>query len=191
MRIDDYSQALWQDRPRILGRLLQPFCIGHAMLLHRVKSPMLTGQHWTVVDLVLANEICSLPVPGARMFVEHGNTWWNRLRLRWRVFRAHLIGSDIMLHWYSFRTYLESAYKGPEFSVTRNSEDMIGTPLEVGLMQTLMRHLGMSIDQALATPVHLAIWNACALAEANGSIHLVSDEDDDLVNRAMALANKN
>lgn len=165
-----YSTALYPDKFRVLGRTMEDYTVGHALLLERLQSPFVTGGRTPGRgDVKLFLAVCRRPYPRALELVRTGRLAW-RLRLipcGWeRVPQAvveilrYLAGSIHMPHRWE-----------------KEGEKPAGTPPLQQVKLTHMSKLGKSPMQALCTPIAEAYWDFFGTWEMEGKMQL-SDPDD-------------
>lgn len=176
--LDCYAAAALPVRPRVCGKWLRPFTVGHALLLHRLESPFITNQaipEWG--DLILAVEILSRPPLEAEeslgckwMRFALGTLWPIRL-LWWR----RSIQDEIE----KFETYLDAAMATPMTwsKPEADNSQPSGSPFVLQLLVAQMAWLGKSESDALNTPYSSALWQVYTAGEMKGSLQIVSDRE--------------
>ncbi|MHC1762923.1 MAG: hypothetical protein AB9869_01270 [Verrucomicrobiia bacterium] len=173
---------MFPDPVRILGRTLQPYCLGHALLLHRVSSPYVQSDvkdaEAGVGDLLLALYICSRPWQEAS---EGIRSPWVRLRLKfwgWQVRRRDL-GMAVAVAEGQLLAYMSQAWSGPSLweKQTSGEQRQAKAPPLASIKVILMTSFGCSEEEALSRPIRLALWDCVVWAESQGTAELVSDEE--------------
>lgn len=180
MTLPEYAAACFPAGRRVLGVRLQPLCLGHALVLHRLGSP-LAGDAAGVpqpADLHLAVEVCARPVPYLP------SPW----RLRWRAARS--VGftglgrareeSRFLDGVADFRAYWREAHAHvPEYWPDADARDS-GVPMLAALVDGLLR-LGYPEALALNTPVSKAVYLLAVHAARNGTLRLMTAEEQQLI----------
>jgi hypothetical protein len=172
--LSSYAAALLRDSYYIAGVRMEPLTVGHILLLHRLEHPLVIGKGTLDASrIVQAAALCSVPYATAVRAVE---SRWLRLRLWWVGWRmrkqirpfgfAHLV------------RYLAEGCRGPKTWVPADAGGRrLNTPFWVTVQVTLMRDLGMSKAEALATPAREAVWLCSAIWEAAGAIEMASEAE--------------
>lgn len=172
-----YAAALLPDTCRVLGRRLQPLCIGHVITLERLRSPyMIESRPPDAADLAQAVTVCSWPWPEIRDRIARGRRFaW---RLRWLSWRASWDLRSVI----TWRTYLETGLGAPRrWNPDPRRSAPLTCPHWLTLQARLQRELSMSLDAALGTPVRLAQWLVAQADEERGLGSLVTPEDEAIV----------
>jgi len=184
-----YLKAALPDRHTVLGVPLQPFSIGHQLLLERLRSPFAFVEPAAPEDLFIALLVCSqshaeaaetlnspeLPsiVSGFTKAILRAATkplhWWQRRK-----------PVDLAAKLAAFEAYLAAARAIPEFEWNSDPTTELVTlgshPLHV-LKITLMSKLHFTEEQALNCPYALAHWNHATLNEVNGRLSLIDRQE--------------
>lgn len=178
-----FALALHPNRVRVAGVLLMPFCLGHAILLTRIKSPL--AGYWTgeqkeigVADIAWALWICSRHATEAHQKL---GSWWTIRSIKKLANRVADNGS-LTTHREIF-TYLENGFSGPKMRKESKSTPC-GSPLLAMLYASLLSHFHRSDSEAFNTPIALALWNRAALLEENGIAKVWTDSDEELADAA-------
>lgn len=172
-----YLQAAVPKPFTILGKRLQPFCLGHDLLFQRFNvgfSPSIPAAP-SYDDLIFSTLVCSRPATDAMKFFESRNAWLKIKLWGWRCGAFDAVGKVQL-----FQEYINDHAQLPDIIVIeRNSGDFsdTGTPTIQAVKVSLMANLGMSESEALNTPYALAFWNHYAWAEARGAIQIVDDKE--------------
>ena len=170
---EQFAAALWPDRVRAFGRRLQPLCVGHALLLHRLWIDPLNGDFLSQRgDVLLCAYILSLPghVAADRMG-SRGCRWWlayaaARYRYGWEA-EVERLGYALL-----------AGYRAPEFSLRDGAtQGRSGMPTDGALLQYLMAGMHWSRSTALDTPRGLAWWFFLGESEREGLIRIEDDQD--------------
>ena len=106
-----FTRALWATPPRILGKQLAPFSLGHAILLHSIGSPYLSRREAGLPDLLTALFLCSLEYAAAVDAVIHKQATIAKDAKRWgkAVTRKDFARADTDL-----RQYVTDCFDFPE-----------------------------------------------------------------------------
>lgn len=170
---------------RIYGRRLLPLSLGHAFTLEAIGSPFYHGKHGTPAQLRTAAWICSrhpLVVPdmsGLRCALWK---WWTR----------HLSLAREIAKW---QTYVADHVAPPQmWSKTRKAGEEEPKPSRIpSAVNTAVRlmRLGMTEQQAWATPVGMASWYEAAAyeTETGNKLDIVTDTERLAIIRQKAKAN--
>lgn len=187
-RTAEYSRVVWPDEWIVLGRRLQAFSIGHALLLHRLGLPFAEQVKGApeVGDLIIAIEICARPYDEAIVWVRsHWLKWW----LWWRnVVFAFRYRAVVWVFQNKFQLYLHESWRCPPIVSLRDREFQAGAPFLANLQCLLMKELGYSECEALRTPLAKALWWACVIGEANGGFRIQNETEDGLVEASLKMA---
>lgn len=168
----------------VFGVPLLPLCLGHALLLHRLGSPLITAAATpALADLLLAVEICRRPPPALP----------SRLRLRWlaagqvrltALGRARAEGR-FLEGVAEFREYWADAHsRVPDYWPDPDVRDS-GVPMLAALVDGLLG-LGLDDAAALRCPVSRAVYLLAAHAARAGHLKLRTAEEAALIARARA-----
>jgi hypothetical protein len=180
---EHFTAALFPDTHRVLGYTMQPYTIGHSLLLQRLGSPLVTPDHDAGPgDLKLAIAVCSRPFPAARRLVQS----------RWIAFHLARIWAPI----WKLRAGTEQflAYRAasertpPHYTDGDKPRNRLRTPLAYYLRVWLITELHIEPTQALCTPLAIAQHDFASWAEANGALELHDDQDDSFWDEADQLA---
>jgi hypothetical protein len=167
-----YAHAAIPDPFRILGLRLQPFSLGHLLLLQRFDCAFLadTPTTATKADLILGVLVCSMrPVEfldflESPSFVREVATWGKKIKKFDFTAKAEL-----------FRQYLAAALQEPEYiAIQPGGEE--GDWVQA-LKLTLTTRLGYSDAEAWEMPISKAFSEYYKLAEAEGLVRVLTPED--------------
>lgn len=188
MTEQDYSDALLPEGRAVLGVPLLPLCIGHAVLLHRLRSPVVSslslhpmrgegrgeGTFPQLGDLLLALEICRrepMQLP-------------SRTRMKWlglRCLRLTELGrlrleNAFLQGVLDFREYWRAALaQWPEIIHNPDAKDL-GVPTLAALHAGLLTRFGMSDAEAMQTPISKAVHLLCVDSALKGDLKLKTAE---------------
>lgn len=172
-----YADALVPVRASVAGINLHPFCIGHALLLDKQRSPvagMWSGQtegKVSVGDMALAVWVCS----------RHSTVALNRIGGWWMRHSLKRIAKRIMKHGIGrcqseILNYIADGFSSPKMRMGEGSK-VVGSPMLGMLMVAMMAHFGRDLADALNTPISFAIWNRSILLDEKGYAQLWTPDD--------------
>lgn len=190
MNLADYSDAWLPEGRTVFGVPLLPLCIGHALLLHRLRSPLVPslsagGEGWGEValpglgDLLLALEICRRP---ALHLPSRARLKWLGLgQLRFTQRQKLRLEGRYLDGLRDFRGYWHDAFARmpATWDDDKDKPRASGVPQLVGLKVRCMSWLGASEAQALATPISRALWDVCAHSALEGNLKLHTAEEEE------------
>lgn len=166
--------------PVVLGLRLRPLTVGHALLLHRLGSPFVSGGTVDLSAFMEAVLVCSLPVSGAMDALE--SRWRWLMTRRWlRKIRK----TDIARDREAFVEWLSGQFGRVECWSKTDGRAPVMPGVE-RLIGSLCGDLGQSIQQALDLPLLAASRLMLAHAESHGRVEPVSEEEQDLIEYARA-----
>ncbi len=159
------------------GVALQPFSIGHAMLLRRLGSPFIAPDKAKEQrmpgfgDVLVAAWVCSRPSAVAlRDLDQLPQKIWLKYKRLTRL--AYLDQDRLAL----FR-YIAAAHRKPAIKLRRTPEgEVSGSPWYGVLLATLSRHYSNSVEEALNTPLATAHWLYAMQMEQDGHVQVESEE---------------
>src|SRR5205823_6632754 len=131
---------------KILGRELGDFCAGYAELLDFVGY---NAAEVRPADLLVALQICSLPLKRARRYARAG---------RWKIWQlAALLTFRLRPEMFyaaakAFQGYIEAANVQPRVWADKSSTRKSSCPAVLMAVRDLMHYYGGSEDQVLAMP---------------------------------------
>jgi hypothetical protein len=157
---------------------LQPFTLGHALLLTRLGSPLIAVEGVSELpaigfgDVLVGAWICSRT---ARQAIVDLDSHWQMLWLRWkRLTRASFMAADQL----ALLKYINAAYQAPPIKVLQQGEgEGRGAPWLAILFVTLVGHCGYTAEKALDTPLATAQWLHALRLEETGVLRIESLED--------------
>lgn len=192
-----YSDAMFPEGRTVFGVPLLPLCIGQALLLHRLRSPLVCsgglrppaatdGGHRPPLqlpglgDLLLALEICRKP--GAQLPSRARMKWLGLQQLRFTELQKLRLEGRYLDGIRDFREYWHDAFTHwPGVWAPKDAPRDSGVPLLAGLKCRLMAWLHVSEEQALATPIARARWDIAAHAAMEGNLQLRTAEEEALI----------
>lgn len=166
------AECIFHARHTICGKRLQPFSLWHAWVLDFAESPFIgSAPDGNASDLALAIEVCSRPASSP------GKCGAFSLRPERRMIRR-IFDAGVRATANAFRAYLADHVALPKVW-----ESGSGRPVRSHVclysVAVLMRHGGMSEEQAWATEHGYARHLVLALAEAGGNeIPLISAAEE-------------
>jgi hypothetical protein len=179
----EWSEVIFPRRWTVAGVRLQPLCIGHALLLERMRSAFAWSDNGRAAggdqagpgDLHAALWICSRPWQEARDGIRSRRMrWWMAVRAWRHAWRPERFDVELL----SFAAYVRLAWDRPAVRVEVKSEGKAsGVPECLRLVRTLMSHYGMTLEAALSTPVLLASWMTLAWWDEEGTLRFESAQD--------------
>jgi hypothetical protein len=170
-RETEYLGAALPETFQILGRTLQPFSLGHAMLLrrHSLLPPRAAN------DLFLAVWLCAQPfelaLSGLRdPALRRDLPAWRRLAGKF----------DLAQRLKLFADYIAAGSRCPPYAVLsdRVARRTPGAPPDLILLVTLLTHLRLGLSAALNLPLGWAQWLFCAYWETQGSLQIRNQADE-------------
>jgi hypothetical protein len=173
-----YAAALLPDERRVLGRVMLPMTLGHALLLARLNSPFVVVQPTIPLlgDLRLAMFVCSRPYARAARQV-NGRYAWLRLYLM-NVGLKHLLkGIE------QFAAYVAASRSMPDSFDPEPSSGtggwMLRTPFLLQVKLSMKTDFGMSEAEVMDVPLGQALWEFMGWQEMQGRKRLVGEQDAD------------
>jgi hypothetical protein len=147
-----YYVALIPDTYKVLGIRLQPFSIGHYILLHRLGSPFITGERKpTLADFIQSVLICAGNWKEG-LEIETDPLQWLKMRIwRWR-FRKKNFAKEIE----NFDRYIEAGMQCPALNKSQKTGRATGAPWVWTLANFISEKRGIPIYAAFDFPFSLA-----------------------------------
>lgn len=184
-----YAQAALPAHVRVLGRVLQPFTLAHAILLERTGNPLWCGGQVNRSQLISAVWICSHHHPHAPVFGHlpplglRGRLWLIRVWLACFLDPLILISRATLL-----RDYITRALNQAPETYTPDIPGAPGVPQETSpevvpwpiTMLLRLVALGFNHADALNIPISLANWLLICDAANRGVVRIVSDRERDI-----------
>ena len=183
-----YSAALFPDRIRAGGLLLQAFSLGHALLLQRLRSPLdwssKTDAKPGFGDLLLAVGLCGRPYPEALRWLDSSRM---RYWMKWKgITRAAWFPFDLA----RFTRYLAQGWDGPRVWIRQGDGGRSHTDFLHLIKLVLEVNFGRPEAQVLAMPLRAALWDFNAWLETQGTVEIWSAQDFELAQAAERMANE-
>lgn len=183
-----YADACFpKERWTVAGIKLEPFSLGHALILESIDSPFLDLREPEFEDFMFALWICSRRVKPSE------NTIRLKLPLNWRIAsyflrklaeknKARILRSMSALQDYIF----ESLWFKPPISTRDNKLCRTSTcPSMIPMKRALMSSWGYSEAEVYNMPLRQAKIEQCAWLEHEGALKFTTQSDLDIVNVAM------
>lgn len=182
MGADVWLQALFLQPPKICGKQLLPFSVGHYFLLRNLNSPYIKGGIPTYNDLLMAILICSMSFETCqKILVYNPKMWkWSLWFLRWQLINLETAEK-------SLKQYLSEYICTPEHWEYVKGEDIkpvdpYGCPLEFHIVRVLCSIYNMNTEKAWNTPYGLARCYYDTWAESDrGDISVISEHQFNLI----------
>lgn len=166
------------DTFRVSRFRLQPLRVGHALLLQRMESPYghrpgsSDSEGALLGHVALAVWICGRSPASALARLQGTRSPRDLGWVAWRINRYGLDRAHVELLAYLRAHWPEMAWWKQNDVPTRT----LGADFMHRLILT-QRRMGLTLDQAMETPLAVAIWDLAAVAEENGAVSLVSERD--------------
>lgn len=165
------------DAYRVSRFRLHPLRLGHAMLLQRLENPY--GQRPgedigepQLGHIALASWICTRDPDTALARLQRNRSPRDLAWMAWRIKRFGIERAHVELLAYLQAHWPEMSWWKQQSVSTRS----LGADFMHRLVLT-QRRMGLTLDGAMLTPLAVAIWDLAAVAEENGAVSLVSDQD--------------
>jgi len=183
--LESYAWAACPACPRILGRMLRPFSLAHALLLERTRNGIWDGRTDSRSDLISAVWICSheyphgvMPSSAPRLGLS-GRLWTFRawagcvisaeLQRSARTALVHHIASSLNSRPETYRIEV------PGMPDVSDVQDEL-VPWMITMLLRLVR-LGFTHQDALNLPIAQANWLLVCDAAVRGPVRIVSDRE--------------
>lgn len=172
-----FERQLTLTPPRVLGRRLHPFTLGHAHLLETAKSPFMGGGAGRVdaADLILAVWICAFPRYGnarkACVAALQGKV--PRSVLRWG--RKIGLAFNLEAEAEKLAQFVNDSTKPPP-SLRRTDQKPVVTPAAATLAVLHRHYFGTGPDKVMDMPFLDALLDVIVWHHAQGKIELIDDK---------------
>jgi len=171
----DILNATAKPCPIVMGLRLVPFTVGHAILLHRLGSPFVTGGRASANDLVEAVVVCSQSAEESIKTMASVFRW-----LPLRLMRKKVSKSDIVKECHTLQEWIGDKSDCPEVlrqpgAGSREAAMPWPERLLVGLID-----IGFTEETVLNMPVTDAERFFLTNAEMHGQVELWNDKNDAL-----------
>lgn len=183
--LEKYAEVCLPDRWTVLGKRLEPFSIGRALLLLRLQSPFITHSAAPeLADLLIGVFCCAQPVASARSGLL-GKLGW-RYRVWARIATARLLFAPKLKEkaLAEFQFYVDSALEAkpdvrPVGGTKAKYSRECTVPSLLARKRVLMNHYGYSEKEVLEIPFAQASFEMAAWLEHSEVLTFRSDEDAD------------
>lgn len=183
MRNNDkaYSSAMHPNRHTVGGCLLYPFCLGHAILLSKRKSPIAklwedAGSESAEIrlgDIALAIWICSNKATDSMARIGRWVTRFQIARISKRIAQEN---PEAAIE--AFIEYIRRGFSSPRLKVPDKSK-RCGAPLISVLKVFLISKMHRTEDEAINMPIELAFWDQATYMESEGRVEFWTEKDDE------------
>jgi len=165
------AEAFLNAEHRVCGLRMLPLSLGHAFTLEAVGSPFYRGEKGSEAELRMAAWICARPA----LVLPNMDTWRCRLWKRSKV--------DFVAECARWQTYVADYCAGPQMwsrqpRTGESRAEPSKIPSTINTVVRLMR-LGMTEQQAWATPIGMASWYEAASYEneSGNRLDIVTDAE--------------
>jgi hypothetical protein len=169
-----YFRAAIPEPFRILGLKLKPFSLGHYFNLKRFDSAFVAEEQReaTREELIFAVLVCSMGHEEFIEFIEKPGAF--RTITKWgRKCGIFDLPSKLEL----FKTYLSEGTKQPQFWIEEDDGNQSGSHWSQAVLSVLMGQGGYTRKEVLSAPLAQAFADFYKLAENNGLIRLMTEEE--------------
>lgn len=182
--LDDYLKAALPDRWIILGQQLEPFSLGHVMILARLGNSFVTGEPPQAADLIQAVFICCHRYEEALTELQRADL--PELLRKW----GEAIGDfDVPTKIEEFKGYIAAGSTWPELNDPPEDKKQgrePGSPFLQRVKLTLLSKLNHSLSEALNKPYGEAIHDYFAFAEMQGSAEITTAKEKTDIEETLA-----
>ena len=169
----DYLQAFYPERFTILGQRLQPFSLGHLMLLRQMGNGFVCPDcKPSIPDLTSGIFVCSQSYSQAQRGLES-----RLLRFRMFVWGARVRRANFVEKMLAFTDYLEAGSTFPDMPDASERARIPGSPLIQRVRLTLQGELGLTQSEAMDYPWGAALHEYFALLEMKNRTSITNDEE--------------
>jgi len=181
-----FAEAWINRRHRVAGRLLDPFCLHHVMLLEALNNPLgaaAVGSDARISwgDLFAAVIVCTAPYEEEIQFPSVGLLW--HLRVRWLTF-VHWLrrrpGTALAWHCAAFRNYQNDYESAPDLFFDEQTTPLTAPGL---LAKAVFLQMQLHLDErrVFTMPIGKALFSYAAAVEQLSSARLLENEESDLM----------
>jgi hypothetical protein len=164
------AEAFLNAEHTVCGLRMRPLSLGHAFALEAIGSPLYEGREGAESDLILAAWTCSRS-PLAQLNC-------NGLRYAiWRWLAAKMDFDEQRRRW---ETYVGDYSAAPQFWKKQSPDKYEPSKIPNGISTVVsLMKLGMTEEQAWATPVGAASWYQAAVyeLESGNKVDIVTDSE--------------
>jgi hypothetical protein len=165
-----FDNALFCERPTILGRRLMPLSIGHVSILQAIESPLTSGGVIHEHDIAAAIAICS------KRFVDLCDVFCPKMFDDDILEYAKLSEEERAKASFDFFRYFREQTNAPKHWQSKGSGGTSNCPWLWHLVRIMCQHYNMTPDAAWEIPFSRAICHYEAWAESQGDDSLVTDK---------------
>jgi len=179
-----YLTAQMPSTFQVGGIRLQPYCLGHAVLLARLGNPLVWERPGRLDrtprpaigkgDCLWALWILSRPATEAMRLLESWRVvWW----MRWQGWRLRHLETKELTDW--LRGFILHGSEGPLWRAKHKPSAIEpGTPLLLVLKRNQMTAWGRSEAEAFNQPLRLVKWEYCAWLEQEDALVIKEPEEN-------------
>jgi len=179
-----YLRAVVPEPFRVLGLKLEPFSIGHYLLLHRFDVAFVTGVEPNIGDLFLGVWICAHSWEENNALLDSSRFWEDMATWRGQVYGRGLLGwvrprkVDLGEKTKLFLDYVEQGLRWPKFFYEdQQASATAGAPFVQTVKVVLMKEVGLSESDVLNRPMALCLWDYITLGELNGKVQIYNEAE--------------
>lgn len=171
----DILKATASQAPTVLGLRMDAFTVGHAILLHRMRSPFIVGGHVDAKSLIEAAVICSQSAEESVKTMASAFRWIPLWLMRSRVKKANLLVECEKL-----KSWIEAQSDCPE--ILQKPGSKLKSPTMPWPERILVGLVGIGFSEAsvMQMPVLDAERFYLTNAELRGDVELWSDKQEAL-----------
>jgi hypothetical protein len=169
-----YLKAAHPPPFRILGRDLEPFCMGHELLFQRFENrfSIESTEQPGIDDLLKAVHLCSRPYSRNSSLDDFSISL--RARVWSKVFGPKYIAQAII----RFHQYIEAHTEIPEYYAKDDPDARVcGAPTIQAVKVARMANSTLTEDEILNLPFSLAFWDHLTWLEGQGQIQIIDDAE--------------
>lgn len=177
-----FLEAALPEPVTLLRQQLQPYSLGHEMLLQRIGNAFLTRQAMpTVDDLYWGVYICCHTYDEAVAALRQTEEEFKALMAAWQKKVGAISEVELLELMIEFQRYINDGSQCPKFrEISRPGQGARrrpGAPAAVALLNCLTGDLHWSRHEALNAPLGLARWHYCAWWERRGNIAITAKDE--------------
>jgi len=167
-----WLEAILPEPINLLGQRLNPFSLGHCILLNRLDNPFYVGGNTDLQDVLQGVFICSQTFDEAWTALADKNL--DERIIKWQ---AQLGRIDIQEVTSVFSDYLKNGSFSPDLSDESESKRQPGTPFLLRLKLILQSKLGYTEKEALEKPFGAVLHEVLGLAELRGDVKVMNADE--------------
>ncbi len=190
-QLRNYTWAIIPEPYEIMGVKLRPFSLGHYFLMSRFGCGFASDDENTmggIPDLLLGITICSRTyedflefINDEKAFTKWMKKWGKAVRKKLKKDKNY----DMIYTFMAFKDYMKNGIVIPKYFEGEHADK--GTPSGAHWTQSIflvaVSELGYSHSEALNSPLSKVLSDYFKWAEANGSIHLMDDDELEIVEK--------